>query len=258
MMKLSRCTVAVVAALGLSGARADFVSRDFVIDDFSVLQSVSVAAGEVGGNTVGNGTTSCWYMTTCYRDIVIDNSAAHHATTASVVYNDQTPNLGPNYEFSTHVSAGDKVRFIITWDGDTTTGNFWTFRPDDLQGFPFMYWAPAFQPYIHPGIRQSGNPQITLAMLDMDGTLVQTGYADFDLGDWRPDGYVAPRLFIDPNLHPDLDLDHLAAIQVVVTIDASDQAVDFALRRMKAPEPTSAALASLALLGLVAMRRRTP
>ena len=135
-MKLSTCTVAAVAALGLSDAGAGFVSRDFVIDDFSVLQSVSVAAGEVGGNTAGNGTTSCWYMATCYRDIVIDNSAAHHTTTASVVYNDQTPTLGPNYEFSAHVSAGDKVRFILTWDGDTTSGNFGTFSPDDPQGFP--------------------------------------------------------------------------------------------------------------------------
>jgi PEP-CTERM motif len=256
-MKLSTCMVAAVAALGLSDAGAGFVSRDFVIDDFSVLQSVSVAAGEVGGNTAGNGTTSCWYMATCYRDIVIDNSAAHHTTTASVVYNDQTPTLGPNYEFSAHVNAGDKARFIITWDGDTISGNFWRFLPGAPQGFPFTYWAPAFQPYIHPGIRQSGNPQITLSMLDMDGTLVQTGYEDFDLGDWRPDGYVAPPLFIDPRLHPDFDLDHVAAIQVVVTIDASDQAVDFALRRMKAPEPGSLVLAGLALAGLAATRRRS-
>lgn len=249
MTTLSRCTVAALAALSLHSAKATFV-----IDDFSVPQSVSVAAGQVGGNTVGNGNTSCWYMTACHRDIVIDNSAAHHTTTASVVYNDQTPTLGPNYEFSAHVNAGDSVRFILTWDGDTTSGNF---SPGVPQGFPFTYWVPAFQPYIHPGIRQSGNPQITLTMLDVDGTLVQTGYADFDLGDWRPDGYVAPALVIDPRLHPDFDLDHVAAIQVVVTIDASDQAVDFALRRMKAPEPTSAALTGLALLGLVAARHRT-
>ncbi|WP_158219762.1 PEP-CTERM sorting domain-containing protein [Ideonella sp. A 288] len=227
----------------------------FVIEQFNVLQSVTVGAGAIGGNTVGDGTTSCWYMVGCYRDIVIDNSAAGHATTASVQYNATTPTIGPNYEFTAHVAAGDSVTFIITWDGDTVSGNFGAVEG----GIPVTYF-PSFQPYIYSNSGQTGHTKVTLTMKDMDGNLLSAEFSDFTAGGYRPDGYAAPSLHIPWTTidydNWELPLGKALAIQAVVTIDATTQPVDFAMRRLKAPEPSSMALTGLALLGMAAVRRR--
>lgn len=261
MDTFTKLAVAGFAALGLSVAKADFV-----IEDFSVLQSVTVGAGEIGGQTVGNGTTSCWYMVACYRDIVIDNSAANHATTASVLYNSQTPTIGPNYEFRAHVAAGDTVKFIITWDGDTISGNFGSVDPYTDRSFPVTYPA-YFMPYVFSSSGQANNPKVTVTMKDVNDRLSVAELAAFDQDSYRADDYAAPLLAFNycgysgfgSNADPSVfDCEHLVGIQAVVTIDASAQAVDFAMRRLKAPEPGSMALAGLALLALSSLRRRIP
>ena len=253
MIRLCKLMLVGVAALGWSVAKADFV-----IDDFFVAQAVTVAAGQIGGHTVGNGSSSCWYLTHCYRDLVIDNSAASHATTASVVYNSHTPTLGDNYELTIHVGAGDKVRMIVTWDGDLVSGNFGDAGFDADHVYPGLQW-PAFQSFIDSNSAQRGNPHIALTLKDIDGRLVMADYSDFEPFGYRPDGYAAANFIFPrprrPDQPVDFDYDQIAAIQAIVTIDAATRPIDFALRRLKAPEPTSMALAGWVLLSLVIVRR---
>lgn len=234
-----------------------------MLDDFTVPQSLTAPAGEVVSQIAGNGGTSCWYISGCFRELVIDNTGSRHATSVSTRYNPDTPTIGPNFELVTHVEAGDAVTIQITWDADTVMGNFGSIDPD--VHFEIGRWVPAFFPHMHASSSRPGNPTVRITLKHDDGQESFSELSDFSEPAYRPDGYVAPQMLPDPCARPSDGNDeprciHLQGMRFTLTVLASDEPLDFALRRLSVPEPPAAALvpAAMVLLFLARWRRQAP